>query len=55
MRAADFDYDLPEELIAQQAAPRGESRLLAMDRGALLTEAERAALGRRASPQGVLV
>ena len=31
------------------------ARLLAMDRGALLTEAERAALGRRASPQGVLV
>ena len=31
------------------------ARLLAMDRAALLTEAERAALDRRISPQGVLV
>jgi S-adenosylmethionine:tRNA ribosyltransferase-isomerase len=28
----DFDYDLPAESIAQQPAPRGESRLLVMDR-----------------------
>ena len=28
----DFDYQLPAELIAQQAAPRGESRLLVLDR-----------------------
>jgi S-adenosylmethionine:tRNA ribosyltransferase-isomerase len=28
----DFDYDLPPESIAQQPAPRGESRLLVMDR-----------------------
>jgi len=27
----DFDYDLPAESIAQQPAPRGESRLLVMD------------------------
>jgi S-adenosylmethionine:tRNA ribosyltransferase-isomerase len=33
MRIADFAYELPDELIAQEAAPRGESRLLAMDRG----------------------
>ena len=33
----DFDYDLPEELIAQQPAERGQSRMLVMDcaRGAL--------------------
>jgi len=28
----DFDYDLPAESIAQQPAPRGESRLLVLDR-----------------------
>jgi S-adenosylmethionine:tRNA ribosyltransferase-isomerase len=27
----DFDYDLPEESIAQEPAPRGESRLLVLD------------------------
>jgi S-adenosylmethionine:tRNA ribosyltransferase-isomerase len=32
VRVSDFDFELPEELIAQQAAPRGESRLLVMDR-----------------------
>jgi S-adenosylmethionine:tRNA ribosyltransferase-isomerase len=32
VRVADFDFDLPEELIAQQAAPRGTSRLLVLDR-----------------------
>lgn len=32
MRVADFDFELPEELIAQEAAPRGMSRLLVMDR-----------------------
>jgi S-adenosylmethionine:tRNA ribosyltransferase-isomerase len=29
---SDFDFDLPAELIAQQAAPRGTSRLLVLDR-----------------------
>lgn len=32
MRTAHFDYELPPGAIAQQAAPRGESRLLAFDR-----------------------
>ena len=32
MRTSDFDYDLPQELIAQRAAPRGASRLLVLDR-----------------------
>ncbi len=31
MLTADFDYDLPGELVAQHPAPRGESRLLAID------------------------
>ncbi len=30
MRTADFDFHLPAELIAQEAQPRGESRLLVM-------------------------
>ena len=32
MRVDDFDFELPEELIAQQAAPRGTSRLLVVHR-----------------------
>jgi S-adenosylmethionine:tRNA ribosyltransferase-isomerase len=33
MKVSDFDFELPDELIAQTAAPRGESRLLVLDRG----------------------
>jgi S-adenosylmethionine:tRNA ribosyltransferase-isomerase len=33
VRTADFEYTLPERLIAQQARPRGTSRLLVLDRG----------------------
>jgi S-adenosylmethionine:tRNA ribosyltransferase-isomerase len=32
VKLADFDFDLPAELIAQTAAPRGESRLLVLHR-----------------------
>jgi len=32
MNVSDFEFDLPVELIAQDAAPRGTSRLLALDR-----------------------
>ncbi len=32
MLTSDFDYDLPAGSIAQEAAPRGESRLLVLDR-----------------------
>ncbi len=32
MDVADFEFDLPDELIAQEAAPRGTSRLLVLDR-----------------------
>lgn len=31
MLTADFDFDLPEELIAQEAAPRGRSRMFTLD------------------------
>ncbi len=34
MRVAEFDFDLPETLIAQDAGPRGDSRLLVVDRRA---------------------
>ena len=33
MQVTDFDFDLPDELVAQHAAPRGKSRLLTLDRG----------------------
>jgi len=32
MDVADFQFELPDELIAQEAAPRGTSRLLVLDR-----------------------
>jgi S-adenosylmethionine:tRNA ribosyltransferase-isomerase len=32
VRTSDFDYELPPDLIAQHAAPRGTSRLLVLDR-----------------------
>jgi S-adenosylmethionine:tRNA ribosyltransferase-isomerase len=32
MRTDDFDFELPQELIAQKPAPRGTSRLLVLDR-----------------------
>jgi S-adenosylmethionine:tRNA ribosyltransferase-isomerase len=32
VRVSDFDFELPEELIAQEAAPRGQSRLMVLDR-----------------------
>jgi S-adenosylmethionine:tRNA ribosyltransferase-isomerase len=32
MRVSDYDFGLPDELIAQEAAPRGTSRLLVLDR-----------------------
>ena len=34
MRVSDFDFDLPERLIAQRPRARGESRLLVVDRAA---------------------
>ena len=46
MDVADFDFDLPEELIAQEPAARGESRLLVLSRATgQLTHTTFAALG----------
>ncbi len=33
MKRADFDYDLPPERIAQQARPRGQSRMMVIEPG----------------------
>jgi len=42
MRTSDFDFDLPEELIAQRPAmQRDLSRLLVLDRGSATTEHRR--------------
>ena len=42
MLTADFDFDLPEELIAQRPAARGRSRLLVADgEGAQLPQMHR--------------
>ena len=41
VRTADFDYDLPAGLIAQQARPRGTSRLLVFDRASGETSVRR--------------
>ena len=47
MLVSEFGFDLPEELIAQDAAPRGQSRLLVMDRAnGALTHASTAELAR---------
>ena len=32
MQVSDFDFELPAELVAQTAVPRGQSRLLVLDR-----------------------
>src|SRR5262245_62669757 len=34
MRVSDFDFELPDRLIAQKPRPRGASRLLVVDRAA---------------------
>ncbi len=56
-RVADFDYDLPEDLIAQQpAAERGTSRMLVMDRRTgELRDDFFSALGRNLKPGDLLV
>ena len=41
MRVDLFDYDLPAERIAQEARPRGTSRLLVLERNSGATEDRR--------------
>jgi S-adenosylmethionine:tRNA ribosyltransferase-isomerase len=56
VRVADFEFELPEGLIAQEAAPRGQSRLLMMDReSGALTHGTVADLPRVLRPGDVLV
>ena len=54
---SDFDFDLPDELIAQQAAPRGTSRLLVLDRAirARRTRERGASWGSSCEPGDLLV
>lgn len=56
MLVSEFDFDLPEELIAQEAAPRGQSRLLALDRtSGAVTDARVADLPELLNPGDLLV
>jgi S-adenosylmethionine:tRNA ribosyltransferase-isomerase len=56
MRVSDFDFDLPPELIAQHAQPRGSSRLLVVDRAAgSYHEAAIADLPRLVAPGDLMV
>jgi S-adenosylmethionine:tRNA ribosyltransferase-isomerase len=56
VRVDDFDFELPEELIAQQAAPRGTSRLLVLHRASGdIEHAGIAEIGRFLRPGDLLV
>lgn len=55
MRTEDFDYDLPAASIAQQPAPRGESRLLVLDREEADRHSRIADLPRLLRPTDLLV
>ena len=56
MRVDEFDFELPDELIAQQAAPRGTSRLLVLHRDSgELVHASIADIGRFLRPGDLLV
>jgi len=52
---SDFDYDLPPASIAQEPAPRGESRLLVIDRPAPERHSRVKDLPRRLRPGDLLV
>lgn len=53
---SDFDFDLPDGLIAQEAVPRGESRLLVLDRASgTLADAVVGDLPRLLQPGDLLV
>jgi S-adenosylmethionine:tRNA ribosyltransferase-isomerase len=56
MDVSDFSFELPEQLIAQEAAPRGTSRLLVLDRSTgALQHSSIAALPSFLSPGDLLV
>jgi S-adenosylmethionine:tRNA ribosyltransferase-isomerase len=55
VRTEDFDYELPAASIAQQPAPRGESRLLVLDREGTERHSRIADLPRLLRPTDLLV
>jgi len=55
MLTSDFDYHLPAESIAQEAAPRGQSRLLVLDRTGPERHAQIGDLPRLLRPGDLLV
>ncbi len=55
MKTSDFDYELPPERIAQAPAPRGESRLLVLDRAGAERHARVRDLPRYLRPGDLLV
>lgn len=55
MLTRDFDYELPAASIAQEPAPRGESRLLVLDRTGLERHARVRGLPRLLQPGDLLV
>ena len=56
MLVSDFDFDLPERLVAQDASPRGKSRLLVLNRATgALVDAMVADLPRLMTPGDLLV
>jgi S-adenosylmethionine:tRNA ribosyltransferase-isomerase len=55
MLTSDFDFELPAELIAQEAAPRGASRLLVVDAGGEARHRSVADLPRILGPGDLLV
>lgn len=56
MLVSDFDFELPEDLIAQEAAPRGSSRLMVVPRnGDAVHDAVVADLPRLLEPRDLLV
>ena len=57
MRVSDFDYELPDELIAQHAVARGASRMLVLDRATGAIEHARISdiAGRLAAPDLLLL
>ena len=56
MRVSDFDFDLPEDLIAQEAGPRGTARLMVLHRaGGAVEHASVTDLPRLLTPGDLLV
>ena len=56
VQVTDFDFELPDELIAQEAAPRGTSRLMVLDRNSgAIVDASVSELPRLLEPGDLMV